>query len=93
MTIYDETSRRQRFGYHQTVQTQARTSYLSLTKKDARVGHERSQKKKHEERDLRFLRNPDETYKITTSLQTKRSNLNLRSHFICDDFYDNFQTL
>ena len=64
MTIYDERSRRQRFGYHQTIQTQALTYYLSYVEKNASAGHQRHKKKKYEKRDLRFLMNPDETYKI-----------------------------
>lgn len=64
MTIHDEASRHQRFGYHQTIQTQARTSYLIVVEKDACASHEWSQKKEYEKRDFRILRNSDETYKI-----------------------------
>ena len=62
MTIHDETSRRQRFGYHQTIQTQARTYYLNLIEKNAGAGHQRHQKKKYEKRDFRILRNSVEKY-------------------------------
>ena len=61
MTIHDEASRRQRFGYHQTIQTQARTSHLSLIEKDVGASHERPQDQEYEKTNLRFLRNPDKT--------------------------------
>lgn|GEM_PF-5698918 len=64
MTIHNETARHQRFRYHQTIQTQARTYHLSLIKKNAGASHERPQNQEYEKTDLRFLRNPDETYKI-----------------------------
>lgn len=63
MTIHDEKPHHRRWRYYQTIQTQARTYYLSLIEKDTCASHGRYQKEKYEKRNLRFFGYADETYK------------------------------